>query len=148
MSRFLVQAGVAGALFIAFVAINFSLAKPAEICFGSDNCVVNCLPSTATLIAMCCENHCSPQAPTATCIQFYTATPGSAQTTCNCVESKTCQFLANQAFSNLAVACLLLGLLVSYFAASNYSKVSNFQLPRDDAVDDSMRTESAKRVAV
>jgi len=136
MNRVLVQSVTAGVAFIIFLALNFTVAKPLEVCLGSDNCVVNCVPTGGNLVGMCCEEHCSPRAPTATCYQTYTAN-GAGPTTCTCLESSNCQYVANQAFSNLGIAFLLVGLMMTYFAALNHSKASpNFHLPKDDTGDE------------
>ena len=98
---------------ILFLILNFTLGAPAEYCYGSDNCAVNCVPATGLLISMCCEAHCGVQNPgTLTCIQTYVNAAGSSNT-CNCMESMQCNFAADSRFSNLSLVFLLFAMILT-----------------------------------
>ena len=101
---------------VLFLILNFTLGAPAEYCYGSDNCAINCVPSTAdnVLLSMCCEEHCGALNPgTLTCIQTY-RTPTSASSTCTCMESLQCNYAADSRFSNLSLVFLLLAMVLTH----------------------------------
>jgi len=100
---------------VLFFVINFSVGKPQEYCWGSDNCVVNCVPATAKLTAMCCEEHCNPPAQATVCIQTFTPAMNNSSSTCTCLESLQCIFAADSRFSNLAWFFLLIAIATGLF---------------------------------
>ena len=105
--------GISFCLFM-FLVLNFTLGAPAEYCYGSDNCAINCVPADAQLIYMCCEEHCGALNPgTLTCTQTY-VNLNETTTTCNCMESMQCNFAADSRFSNLSLAFLLLAMVLTH----------------------------------
>ena len=105
--------GIVGCL-VLFLILNFTLGAPAEYCYGSDNCAVNCVPTGALVTSMCREEHCGSSNPgTLTCIQtFVTAANTIAQ--CNCMESMQCNFAADSRFSNLSLVFLLFAMVFTH----------------------------------
>jgi hypothetical protein len=100
--------------FIMFLILNFRFGAPAEYCYGSDNCAINCAPSDAQLTSMCCEDHCGTNNPGGlTCIQTYVSSTNTVGQ-CNCMESMLCNFAADSRFSNLALVFLLLAMVFTH----------------------------------
>jgi len=117
-----ILAGFTCVSLILFLVLNFTLGAPSEYCWGSDNCVINCVPSSAVLTAMCCGGNCSPTASSNQCIQTYTS--NGITTSCSCLESMQCIFTADSRFSNLAWLFLLLCILTLHHLLSNSSSYS------------------------
>jgi len=94
---------------ILFLVLNFSLGAPSEYCWGSDECIQNCIPSTATLTSVCCDTNCVPALPSGQCLQTYQL--DGAVVTCTCVEQTQCIYAADSRYSNLSWLFLLLSII-------------------------------------